>query len=337
MKAYQITGKDGLASLERVELEDPTEPQRGEITVRVRACSLNYRDSMNVMGLHGISGPLPRIPCSDAAGEVLAVGPDCGGWLPGQRVVIPFMPTWLEGEFSREHSAAALGGACDGVLREFITLPATSIVPLPDGISLDAASTLPCAAVTAWQALRVRRPVKAGETVLILGSGGVSIFALQLAKAAGARVLATTSCPEKAARLRALGADAVHQYRNDPAWDEWALAQTGGVGVDHVVEIGGAQTLNRSLHAVRFGGHIALIGVLTGTKGEINTVQVLRKGIDLNGIYVGSRAMLADVVDAMGRERWQPVIDGTYEFDQAIEAFRRLESGLHVGKLVIRV
>jgi NADPH:quinone reductase-like Zn-dependent oxidoreductase len=158
-----------------------------------------------------------------------------------------------------------------------------------------------------------------------------------LAKAAGARVLATTSCPEKAARLRALGADAVHQYRNDPAWDEWALAQTGGVGVDHVVEIGGAQTLNRSLHAVRFGGHIALIGVLTGTKGEINTVQVLRKGIDLNGIYVGSRAMLAEVVDAMGRERWQPVIDGTYEFDQAIEAVRRLESGLHVGKLVIRV
>ncbi len=295
MKSYQITGTDGLASLKAVTLPDPA-PGPGEVLVRMRAVSLNYRDYMNVMGIRGVTGPVPRVPCSDGAGEVVAVGLEVSGWQPGDRVVIPFMPTWLDGEFNQGHAGNALGGAVDGLLRELAVIPATSLLPIPDYLSFEEAATLPCAAVTAWDALHARGKLKPAESVLVLGTGGVSVFALQFAKLAGAVVLATTSSDEKAQRLLALGADAVHNFKTDPAWDEWAIAQTGGLGVDRVIEIGGPETLNRSLKATRFGGHIALIGVLTGTSGEINTVQILRKGIRLDGIYVGSREMFAKIV-----------------------------------------
>jgi NADPH:quinone reductase-like Zn-dependent oxidoreductase len=336
MKAYHITGTDGLASLQQVTLDAPT-PKPGEVLVRLRACCLNYRDHMNVMGIRGVTGPIPRIPCSDGAGEIAALGDDVSGWSIGQRVVIPFMPTWLEGGFTQQHASQALGGTVDGLLREFACLPAESLLPIPDYLSFEEAATLPCAAVTAWDALRVRGDLQAGETVLILGTGGVSIFALQFAKLAGARVLATTSSESKAERLRELGAEAVHIYKNDPAWDDWALAQTGGLGVDKVIEIGGPETLNRSIKATRFGGHISLIGVLTGTSGEVQTVGILRKGIRLDGIYVGSRAMFAEMLDHMSATQMRPVIDSTFEFDQAADAFRRIESGQHFGKIVIRV
>jgi len=336
MKAYQITGTEGLACLRQVGLPDPA-PRPREVLVRIRACCLNYRDYMNVMGIRGVTGPVPRIPCSDGAGEVVAVGEGVTGWTTGQRVVIPFMPTWLDGSFTQGHASQALGGAVDGLLRELACLPASSLLPVPEHLSLEEASTLPCAAVTAWDALFERAQLQVGETVLILGTGGVSVFALQFAKQAGARVLATTSSNAKTERLRALGADAVHNYKTDPAWDEWALAQTGGVGVDHVVEIGGPETLNRSIKATRFGGHIALIGVLTGTSGEIQTVGILRKGIRLDGIYVGSRAMFARMLTQVEAAKLHPVIDSTFEWDQAPDAFRRIESGQHFGKIVIRV
>lgn len=336
MKAYHITGSDGFTSLQQVLLPDPS-PKPGEVLVRVRAVSLNYRDYMNVVGLHGISGPVPRIPCSDAAGEVLAVGFGVTHWKPGDRVVIPFMPTWLDGPFHEKYSAQALGGVCDGLLREKACLRAESLVRLPGQYSFEEGATLPCAAVTAWDALHVRGQVQPGETVLIQGTGGVSIFALQFAKLAGARVLAITSSPEKAARLLQLGAEKVHDYKADPAWDAWALAQTGKLGVDKVIEIGGPQTLNRSIQAARFGGHIALIGVLTGTAGEVRTATLLRKGLRLDGVYVGSRAMLSEMLDAMSAASLRPVIDSVFEFDQAHEAFRRLESGAHFGKIVIHV
>lgn len=336
MKAYQITGTDGLKSLQAVSLPEP-KPGDGEVLLRVRAVSLNYRDYMNVMGIKGVSGPLPRIPCSDGAGEVVAVGREVSAWKVGDRVVCPFMPTWLEGEFSQTHAAQALGGVVDGMLRELAVLPAKSLLRVPAHLSLEEAATLPCAAVTAWDALHVRGRLKSGETVLVLGTGGVSIFALQFAKLAGARVLATTSSEDKAKRLLELGADAVHNYKTNPEWDEWALTHTGMRGVDKVIEIGGAETLNRSIKATRFGGHIALIGVLTGTSGEIQTVQILRKGIRLDGIYVGSREMFAQMLAEIGRVQLKPVIDSIYDFEDAHSAFQRLESGRHFGKVVIRV
>lgn len=336
MNAYHITGTTGLDSLQAVTLPDPT-PGPGEVLVRIRATCLNYRDYMNVMGIRGVTGPVPRIPCSDGAGEVAAVGEGVTQFKPGDRVVCPFMPTWLEGEFSQAHASGALGGAVDGLLRELAVIRAESLLPIPDYLSTEAAATLPCAAVTAWDALHCRGGLKAGETVLILGTGGVSVFALQFAKLAGARVLATTSSDEKAKHLLQLGADAVHNYKTDPDWDTWAVNQTGGLGVDKVIEIGGAETLNRSLKATRFGGHIALIGVLTGTSAEVQTVQILRKGIRLDGIYVGSREMFAQMLAEMERVKLQPVIDSTFEFKDVPAAFQRIASGKHFGKIVIRV
>lgn len=336
MKAYHITGTDGLASLQQVTLPDPA-PKPGEVLVRIRACCLNYRDYMNVMGIKGVTGPIPRVPCSDGAGEVVALGEGVTGFSPGQRVVIPFMPTWLDGSYTQEHAAQALGGAVDGLLRELACLPASSLLPVPQHLSLDEAATLPCAAVTAWDSLFVRGDLQAGETVLVLGTGGVSIFALQFAKLAGARVLATTSSDAKAARLLELGADAVHNYKTDSAWDKWALAETGGKGVDRVIEIGGPETLNQSIKATRFGGHIALIGVLTGTSGDVQTVSILRKGIRLDGIYVGSKAMFAAMLDSIQTTQMRPVIDQTFDFDQAPAAFTRIGSGEHFGKIVVQV
>lgn len=336
VRTWQITGTAGFDSLRMVEAADPA-PQPGQVVVRVRAVSLNYRDYMNVMGIRGITGPVPRVPCSDGAGEVEAVGEGVTDWKPGARVVMPFMPGWVEGSFTQAHAAGALGGAVDGVLRERVCVPAAALVGLPESLSFEQAATLPCAAVTAWDALFERGWLRPGSTVLIQGSGGVSVFALQLAVHHGARVLAITSSAEKAAILRELGADAVCNYRERPDWDAWAREQTGGAGVDHIVEIGGPETLNRSLQAVRFGGHIALIGVLTGTAGEVQTVQILRKGIRLDGIYVGSRAMLTRVVALLDRSGLRPVIDSIYDFEEALEALRRLESGRHLGKIVIRV
>jgi len=336
MKAYQITGPDGLASLQQVTLSDPA-PKSGEVLIRIRACCLNYRDLMNVMGIRGVTGPIPRIPCSDGAGEILALGEGVTGWEIGQRVVIPFMPTWIDGGFTQHHAGNALGGVVNGLLCEKACLPAACLLPIPEYLSIEQAAALPCAAVTAWDALFVRGHLQHGETVLILGTGGVSIFALQFAKLAGARVLVTTSSEAKAELLRGLGADAVHIYQNDPAWDEWFLSQTDGVGVDHVVEIGGPETLNRSIKATRFGGHISLIGVLTGTAGDIQTVSILRKGIRLDGIYVGSRAMFAQMLQKMTEVQMKPIIDSTFDFDQAPAAFHRMLSGRHLGKIVIRV
>lgn len=336
MRAWHITSTEGLPSLKLQEIKTSV-PGKNEVLVRIQACSLNYRDYMNVTGIRGITGPIPRVPCSDGAGVIEAIGPEVKGWHPGQRVVIPFMPTWLDGAFTQAHAAAALGGAVDGLLREFATVPASSLIEVPEYLSLEEAATLPCAALTAWNALHVRGQLQSDETVLILGTGGVSIFALQFAIAAGARVLAITSSDEKAKRLLSMGAYAVMNYRENSAWDEWALTATQGLGVDKVIEIGGPETLNRSIQATRFGGHISLIGVLTGTAGDIQTVSILRKGIRLDGIYVGSKSMLQSMLDHMTQSQLHPVIDQIYGFTEASSAFARMESARHFGKIVIRV
>jgi NADPH:quinone reductase-like Zn-dependent oxidoreductase len=336
MKAYHITGTDGLASLKQVELPSPT-PGHGQVRLRIRAVSLNYRDYMNVCGIRGVTGPVPRIPCSDGAGEIVEVGEGVRDWKTGDRVVVPFMPTWLDGGFTQAHAGQALGGAVDGLLREEACLPAASLLGIPEHLSFEEAATLPCAAVTAWDALMVRGGLQAGESVLVMGSGGVSVFALQFAKMAGARVLAISSSDEKAGRLKEMGAEAVHNYKQDPAWDDWALAETGGLGVDKVVEIGGPETLNRSIQATRFGGHIALIGVLTGTAGDVQTVGILRKGIRLDGVYVGSRAMFAEMLKAITQAKMHPVVDSAFDFKDAVPAFEHIASGRHFGKIVIRL
>lgn len=336
MQAYQIQGTEGLASLNVASLPDPS-PKHGEVLVRIRAVSLNYRDYMNVMGIRGVTGPIPRIPCSDGAGEVVSIGPGVSEWRSGDRVVCPFMPTWLDGGFTAYHSSQALGGAVNGLLCEYACIPATSLLRIPEHLSFEEAASLPCAAVTAWDALMVRGQLQPGESVLVLGTGGVSVFALQFAKMAGARILATTSSNAKAERLLELGADAVHNYKADPDWDQWALEQTNGVGVDKVVEIGGPETLNRSIKATRFGGHIALIGVLTGTAGDVQTVGILRKGIRLDGIYVGSRAMFAQMLAAITQAKMHPIIDRIYEFAEAPAAFQYMEGAQHFGKIVVRV
>jgi NADPH:quinone reductase-like Zn-dependent oxidoreductase len=336
MKAFQITGSDGFQSLHLAEIPNPT-PGFGEVVVRIEAVSLNYRDYANVTGTRGIRGPVPRVPCSDGAGTVVALGDGVSQWSIGDRVVCPFMPTWQSGGFAAQHAGAALGGAVDGLLREQACLPAESLLPIPEGYSFSEAATFPCAAVTAWNALMVKGGLKPGETVMTLGTGGVSIFALQLAKLCGARVLTTTSSEAKANKLRELGADEVHIYSGDPNWDTWALSQTNGSGVDKVVEIGGPDTLNRSINATRFGGHIALIGVLTGLSGEIQTVQLLRKGIRLDGVYVGSKAMMAEMINAMVQGQLRPVIDSTFDLTDAAAAFRHMESGKHFGKIVVQV
>jgi NADPH:quinone reductase-like Zn-dependent oxidoreductase len=336
MNAWIINGTDGFHSLTRTTLPDPA-PGPGEALVRVRAVSLNYRDYMNVTGIRGITGPVPRVPCSDGAGEVAAAGPGVTDWRPGDRVVIPFMPGWLDGPFTQQHAAGALGGAVDGVMREFIAVPASSLIRLPDAMSFETACTLPCAAVTAWDALFERGNLQPGQTVLVQGTGGVSSFAAQFASNHGARVLGITSSAEKEGILRGLGASAVLNYREHPEWADWALEQTGGAGVDAVVEIGGPATLNQSLKATRFGGHVALIGVLTGTAGDVQTVAILRKGIRLDGIYVGSRAMLERVVAHLSTRGMEPLIDRVFEFDAFHEALRRMEAGAHAGKIVVRV
>ncbi len=335
MQAIQITSTTGLNSLALNDIAMP-EPAHGEVLIRIRAVSLNYRDYMNVVGLHGITGPIPRVPCSDGAGEIAALGAGVADWAVGDRVVIPFMPQWLEGDITAEHQAKALGAAVDGLMREYAVLPASCLLRIPEHLSFDEAATLPCAAVTAWNALMVRGQLKPGETVLVLGTGGVSTFALQLAKLAGARVLAITSSDEKAERLLSLGADAVHNYKRDPAWDVWAMAQTHGLGVDKVVEIGGPDTLNRSIKATRYAGHIALIGVLTGMKGDVLTALLLRKAIRLDGTYVGSRAMFAALLRTMTQHQLRPVIDSTFDLANARAAFERIASGGHVGKIVVR-
>ena len=326
MRAYHLSGSNH-PRLRLVERDDPL-PTSGHVIVDLRAASLNYRDLLQARTESGL------IPLSDGAGVVSSVGPDAGPWAVGDRVVIGFMPGWAEGPFSAAKQASSLGGGgVDGVLAERIRVPASGLAALPSSLSFEEASTLPCAAVTAWSALFERRPVQPGETVLLLGTGGVSVFALQLAKAAGARVIITSSSDDKLARAQALGADLTINYRTHPEWSAQVQAHTEGLGADFAVDVGGPGTLNETLKAVRHGGRISLMGVLTGFDGPINTVDILRKRITLQGIYVGPVTAL----QALTKIALKPVIDRVFAFSEAEAAYAMLESGEHFGKIVIRI
>ncbi|MGQ0540409.1 MAG: zinc-dependent alcohol dehydrogenase family protein [Blastocatellia bacterium] len=336
MKAYEIQ-QFGIDNLALVDRETP-EPKANEVLVKFRAASINYRDFMVVSGTYNPKMKLPAVPFSDGAGEVESVGEGVTKWKGGDRVMPIFAQCWFDGESSEERRRTSLGAGAqwDGVLREFGIFNEQSLVRIPEHLSFEEAATLPCAALTAWNALAVSGKLKAGDSVLTLGTGGVSIFALQFAKLFGARVISTSSSDEKIAELKKLGADEVINYRSQENWEKTVLELTGKVGVDHVVEVGGAGTLNKSITSVRIGGHIAVIGALTGAAG-FNPINVFMKAIRLQGIFVGSRLMFEDMNKAVSLSKMKPVIDRVFEFDQAREALKHMESASHFGKIVLKI
>jgi len=335
MKGWRIPAF-GIEKLERVELPDPV-PQRGEVVVRVHAVAWNYRDLMMTLGKYNPKMKLPRVPCSDGAGEVVAVGEGVTRVQVGDRVCGVFMQNWIDGDADAAKTRGALGGDIDGMLREFVVLHERGVVHFPVHLSWEEAATLPCAGVTAWNALVHAGGIKAGDTVVILGTGGVSIFALQFAKMMGARVLGTSSSDAKLERAKALGLDAGINYRAQPAWDEWVMAETGGKGADIVVEVGGAGTLTRSLRSLRIGGAVAQIGVLSEGGEGIEVPLLLYRQVRLRGIYVGSRADFEMMNRAVSQQKLKPVVDEVFSFGDAPAALRRMQSGAHFGKLVTSV
>jgi len=341
MYAYPIT-RFGVDHLERVELP-MLQTAPGMVLIKVHAVSLNYRDLMMVKGFYNPKMTLPRIPCSDGAGEVAAIGEGVNRVRVGDRVCGIFMQRWLEGPLTAEKSKAALGGDVDGMLAEYVLLDQGGLVRFPEHLSYEEASTLPCAGVTAWNALHhAEEPASAaspGETVVIQGTGGVSIFALQFAKLLGARVIGTSSSDEKLTRAYGLGLDAGCNYRERPEWSGWVSEVTGGQGADRIIEVGGAGTFGQSLRATRIEGTVAQIGVLSGatTSEPLALTPILHKQLRVQGIYVGSRAMFEEMNAAIAMAELRPVIDRVFDFDQAREAFLHMESASHFGKIVIRV
>lgn len=336
MKAYEIQ-EFGIENLAMVERETP-QPKSGEVLVKFHAASLNYRDYMVVTGTYNPKMKLPAVPFSDGAGEVTEVGSGVTKWKVGDRVMPLLVQRWFDGDYTETIRRTSLGSGahCDGVLREYGAFNEESVVRIPDHLSFEQAATLPCAALTAWNALAVSGKLRPGETVLTLGTGGVSIFAIQFAKLFGARVIATSGSDEKIDKLKQLGIDETINYRNREDWDAAVLELTNGTGVDHVVEVGGAGTLGRSITAARLGGHVAMIGALTGAAG-FNPITVFMKAVRLQGIFVGSRSMFEDMNKAIAVNKLKPVIDRVFEFDETREALKHMESGSHFGKIVIKI
>jgi NADPH:quinone reductase-like Zn-dependent oxidoreductase len=335
MRAFQIL-QFGLENLKQVELPMPT-PGAGQVLVRVHAVSLNYRDLMIVRGHYDPRLHMPRIPLSDGAGEVVEVGAGVTRVRVGDRVIGLFLQNWLDGRPSGEKSRGALGGDLDGMLAEYVALPEDGVIPFPEYLSYEQAATLPCAALTAWNALVEAARIQPGDNVLIQGTGGVSIFALQFAKLAGARVLGTSSSDEKLAQAKRLGLDEGFNYSRHPDWSTWVKEQTGGVGADAIIEVGGSGTLGESMKAIRVGGTIAQIGVLSGAEERLSLRPILMRQIHLQGIYVGSRAMMEAVLRTMVLHRLQPAVDKVFFFEETQNAYRHLENRRHFGKIVINL
>ncbi len=336
MKAIVIQGSFGLDSLTQIDLPDPT-PERDEVVIRMRAASINYRDFMVVSGTYNPRQPLPLVPFSDGVGEVVAIGPEVTRFKLGDRVCPIFVQSWLEGETSMAKLKTTLGSPLPGVLSELFITRESGLVKPPSFLSDAEAATLPCAAVTAYNALFGAGNVKAGETVLVQGTGGVSIFALQFAHNAGARVIVTSSSDAKLEKAKALGAWQTINYKTTPDWDKRAIELTDKIGVDHVVEVGGAGTLMRSIRAVRVAGTVSIIGALTGgASQEINVLPVLMRHIRLQGIIVGSRAIFEAMNRAIETGGIRPVVDEkTFSFAEARDALHYMSTGGHFGKIVV--
>jgi NADPH:quinone reductase-like Zn-dependent oxidoreductase len=329
MRAYQLDRLGSLDGLVLVERDIPS-PGAGEVLVQVRASSLNFRDMIILDGWYPAPVPPGRVPLSDAAGDVVAVGAGVTRFKTGDRVINSFFPNWFGGSFNAMPEAYVVDR--DGWLTEYKVISVEALVSMPEHLTFEEAATLPCAAVTAWSALA---GVKAGETVLTQGMGGVSVFAVQLAKAFGARVIATTSSPEKALRLRELGADEVIDYRASPDWADQVRALTGGRGVDRVVEVGGPGTLAQSVKAVAYGGQISLVGVLAGAEGGIDFMTMFLSQATFQPIVVGSRRDLEDLCRTMEQHQIRPMIDSVFSFDEAKAGWSHYADRKVTGKVVI--
>jgi NADPH:quinone reductase-like Zn-dependent oxidoreductase len=331
MKSIQVNG-GGLERLKIVEETCP-EPKTGEIRVRWHATSLNFHDYLVAVG--GIPVAADRVPMSDGAGEVVAVGAGVTAWRVGDKVMSMFFPDWTDGKPTVGKISAISGETVNGFISEESCVAATAVTAIPHGYTFAEAATLPCAALTAWRALSVVGRVQAGESVLVQGSGGMSVFALQLAKMAGARVFATTSSDEKAERLRAMGAETVVNYKTDARWGK-TIYKLAGEGVQHVLDVGGGSTMTQSIDAAAVGASIVAIGILgNGRKGELTFPKLFFKHLTLSGIAVGSRTQQVDMLNAINANGLKPVIDRTFAFDELGEAFRYQATGQHFGKIVL--
>lgn len=336
MKAYELRGP-GLDTLTEVE-RPPPEPKETQLIVRMHAASLNYRDLLVATDRYG-RGPIhfPLVPLSDGAGEVLRVGSRVSRFRPGDRVIGNFFQQWEQGPFDSHKAASALGGATDGVLAEEVAFEETGVVRIPSALSFEEAATLPCAGLTAWVGLVKLGNLAASHTVLAMGTGGVSIFALQIAKAFGARVLLTSSNDAKLERGRELGADETINYRETTDWDGRARDLTGGEGVDQLLEVGGAATLPRSLAAVRPGGHLCLVGLLSGSISDREEAAKNRRGVRVDSVYVGPTQDLREFCAFLEKSSLRPVIDRAFSFDEVRGAYEYLQKQAHFGKVVIRL
>jgi NADPH:quinone reductase-like Zn-dependent oxidoreductase len=336
VKALVLSGSFGLDNLQVEERPDPV-PGQGEALLRMLAASLNYRDLRMVQGSYNPRQPLPLVPGSDGVGEVIAVGKGVRRVKVGDRVCPIFARDWLAGEPARDKIRSTLGGPIDGTLSELVVMPAESLVHAPPHLDAAEAACLPCAGVTAWNALVEQGRVTAGDVVLTLGTGGVSIFALQIAKLLGARVIVTSSDDSKLERARNLGADDLINYRLSPDWGKVARELSGGRGVDHVIEVGGAGTIAQSLRAVRPGGTISVIGVLAGTSSELDLLPVLMQNLRLQGVLVGHREHFEALCRAVAQSRLRPVVDRTFPLAEGRRAFEYLASGAHFGKVCVKI
>ncbi len=335
MRRYVLAPDGDRFRLDLEQVADP-QPAAGEVVVRVKACSLNYRDLVMIRNDRKLPiGGL--VPLSDGAGEIVAVGAGVRDRHSGERVVADFFRRWPHGPFTKTAMDSAQGGAVDGMLAELVALPADAVLPIPEHLSFAEAATLPCAALTAWNALVTRGGLSAGQSVLVLGSGGVSVFALQIAQAFKATVIATTSTPTKVAKLTALGATYVIDTKARADWEVAALELTSKRGVDHVVEVGGVGSLERSIKAVAHQGHIALIGVLAGAQPPGNLFSLAHKNVNVSGIYVGSVEHFTAMNRFLSAHRIHPVIDREFGFVDAAKAYDHLASGAHMGKVVVTI
>ncbi|GGA43093.1 zinc-dependent alcohol dehydrogenase family protein [Dyella nitratireducens] len=335
MRLVRLSAPAGLENLKLVEEDSPSKPKRGELLVRIRACSLNFHDYMVALGRKPTADG--RIPLSDGAGEVVAVGDDVHEFHVGDAVVSTYWPHWLGGEPTPATKTGELGDDIDGYAREYACMPSHAFTKAPAGYTHVEAATLTCAGVTAWRSLVVCGRVKPGDTVLILGTGGVSLFALQFAKAAGARVIATSSSEQKLEKLKHLGADMLINYKAVPDWGRKAKELTDGRGVDHVVEVGGPGTLAQSIAACRMGGHIALVGILTGFAGEVSIPALFSNQIRISGISIGSRTDQEDMVRALTAHSLKPLVDRSFQLPEIAAAFQHYKSQNHFGKVCLEL
>jgi NADPH:quinone reductase-like Zn-dependent oxidoreductase len=334
MKVIELQDKFGIDSLVAVDRPEP-KPGPGQVLIKLRAWSLNYRDLMVVKGMYNPRLRFPMVPLSDGVGEVVELGAGVTRVKKGDRVASCFLQGWLSGQLTDEKAKIALGGGGPGMLTEYVVLPEDGVLVPPAHLSDEEAATLPCAGLTSWNALACTGSVKAGDVVLIQGTGGVSLFALQFANLLGARVIATSSNDEKLEKVRRVGASDGINYKNVPEWGVRARELTDGVGVDHIIEVGGAGTLGESLRAIRLEGHISLIGVLSGAN-QFNPIPVLMKHVRLQGIYTGSREMFESMNRAIALHQVKPVIDRVFDFREIGAALRYMESGKHFGKICLR-